>query len=488
MVTTRSQSRRMNEQQQQAFDALQATVQQLQDQLTAATTDATQQRALLQAAQNQIATLQNPALPQGNVTFATSPALTNNTVINLESKIGYKLYETAIAPVHSTKFDGTKTEVQVFRDHVQVKASEQGWNTGTGNIFQIPDTSVTPQVSRDIIYRTQEVSTEQIKTFAATIINSNDRATQNNAWACKSLFASITDKLAKRVTADKTAYTMNNVPVAALLFKVIILKSETAGRASINAMMEELKGLDQKIQGMTIDAFNEFVNDTVTAIASYGEVVPDSFLIDFIFQAYKSSDDEIFNHHFAKEQRKYLKEEATYTSKSLLEEGEKEYNSRRFDRDRPWGALSKEQEEIIALTANLQSMEKKVSQFVKSSKSIKNTSPPTKNVTQERRTSVSNVPKWKLSPMYKGKKYNPGDSINVNGKTFYFCPNHHRGDHHNNKYTGMWVAHKPEECNKGDETPIANESNVEESPQEEVEEVDTYQAALTEVELESDEE
>ena len=194
MVTTRSQSRRMNEQQQQAFNALQATVQQLQNQLTAATTDATQQRTLLQAAQNQIATLQNPVQAQGNVTFATSPALTNNTVINLESKIGYKLYETAIAPVHSTKFDGTKTEVQVFRDHVQVKASEQGWNTGTGNIFQIPDTSVTPQVSRDIIYRTQEVSTEQIKTFAATIINSNDRATQNNVWDCKSLFASITDK------------------------------------------------------------------------------------------------------------------------------------------------------------------------------------------------------------------------------------------------------------------------------------------------------
>lgn len=490
----------MNEQQQEAFDALQASVQQLQAQLANATRDATQQSALLQAAQAEIAALQqnqqnqNPGQnQQQNVTFATSPALANSSIVDLEDKVGIKVYDAAIEPVHSTKFDGSKTEVQVFRDRVQVKAKEQGWSSGTGNIFTIPDTSVTPSVTRDIIYRTQEVTTEQIETFAATFIGVNNRAEQNNAWACKSLFASISDKLSKRVTADKAAYTVNDVPVAALLFKVIILKSETAGKASINALLDELKDLDNKIKGMQIDDFNEFVNENLTAIASYGETVPDTFLIDYIFQGYKNSDDEVFNNHFIKQQRKFLKEEVHYTAKSLLEEGEKEFNSRRLDKSRPWGALSKEEEQIIALTANLQTMEKKFSQLSKSTKALKNTpkdSTTRKDTQQERRTSVSNVPKWKLSPMYKGKKYKHGDSIEVNGKTFYFCKYHHRGAHHNNKYSGMWVTHKPDECNKkDDDAPVANQSTVEDPEQEEEEEdVDTYQAALAQVELDSDEE
>ena len=30
-----------------------------------------------------------------------------------------------------------------------------------------------------------------------------------------------------------------------------------------------------------------------------------------------------------------------------------------------------------------------------------------------------------------------------------------------NKYLGMWVTHKPDECNKKYDVPVANQSNVE---------------------------
>ena len=89
---------------------------------------------------------------------------------------------------------------------------------------------------------------------------------------------------------------------------------------------------------------------------SYFETVLNTFLIDFIFQAYKNGDDKIFWHHFDKEYQKYLKEESTYTSQLLLAECEKEYYFRSYDRDRPWGALPKEKEEIVAWTENLQSL------------------------------------------------------------------------------------------------------------------------------------
>lgn len=75
--------------------------------------------------------------------------------------------------------------------------------------------------------------------------------------------------------------------------------------------MDELKDLPNKIQGVKIDEFNEFVNNIVTTIISYGESIQETFLINYIFDGYKNSDDAVFNHHFEKEFRKYLKEEVT---------------------------------------------------------------------------------------------------------------------------------------------------------------------------------
>lgn len=70
-----------------------------------------------------------------NPTFATSPSLLNAHIVDLNTKLGYKLHETAINAVYSTHFDGSKEEVQELRDHVHTKAIEQGWSSGPGNIF-----------------------------------------------------------------------------------------------------------------------------------------------------------------------------------------------------------------------------------------------------------------------------------------------------------------------------------------------------------------
>jgi hypothetical protein len=53
----------------------------------------------------------------------------------------------------------------------------------------------------------------------------------------------------------------------------------------------------------------------------------------------------------------------------------------------------------------------------------------------------------------------------------------------------MWVTHKPDECNsKPDTSPVANESNVEATDEGGTQEEQIYEAALAQVELESDSE
>ena len=65
----------------------------------------------------------------------------------LDAKLGTKIYEAAIEAIHSTPFNGTSEDVQVFHNHVFKKATDQVWRNGAGNIFSIVDTTVTPNVS-----------------------------------------------------------------------------------------------------------------------------------------------------------------------------------------------------------------------------------------------------------------------------------------------------------------------------------------------------
>ena len=48
---------------------------------------------------------------------------------------------------------------------------------------------------------------------------------------------------------------------------------------------------------------------------------------------------------------------------------------------------------------------------------------------------VVGIPKWKLET----KVANPGDTMVLNGNTYYWCPTHHD--------VVMWVSHKTYTCN-----------------------------------------
>ena len=93
--------------------------------------------------------------------------------------------------------------------------------------------------------------------------------------------------------------------------------------------------------------------------------------------------------------------------------------------------ISREQEEIIALTANIKVMEKKITTISKN----QNKNPCwgrelVKDTNTKRSNSVKAIPKWRLNTMYKRKQYSPGESITVDNG---ICPHHHHGPHHQGK-------------------------------------------------------
>ena len=206
-----------------------------------------------------------------HVAFALNPIRASTNVIDMTSKDGMKLYKLGLEKVHSLCFDGKPENVNFFRATVHKKALDCGWYDTWGNIFNIVDTSVTPNKTYDIVYQTQEVPLTAIEDFARTnIVNQQNRAAQNNHMAVKSLFASLDEDMMKRMLADEISYTIQNIAVAPLLFRTIISKSEMPGRGQVKVLKDQFKELPDKIKGMDIETFNDHARGINTSLAAFG--------------------------------------------------------------------------------------------------------------------------------------------------------------------------------------------------------------------------
>ena len=240
-----------------------------------------------------------------HVAFALNPIRASTNVIDMTSKDGMKLYKLGLEKVHSLCFDGKPENVNFFRATVHKKALDCGWYDTWGNIFNIVDTSVTPNKTYDIVYQTQEVPLTAIEDFArSNIVNQQNRAAQNNHMAVKSLFASLDEDMMKRMLADEISYTIQNIAVAPLLFRTIISKSEMPGRGQVKVLKDQFKELPDKIKGMDIETFNDHVRGINTSLAAFGHQLPNDDLVQDLLAAYKHSDDHHFNEHFKKKEVK----------------------------------------------------------------------------------------------------------------------------------------------------------------------------------------
>ena len=316
----------------------------------------------------------------------------------------------------------------------------------------------------------------------ANIINQTTRKVQNNFNAVQCLESSIDSTMKKRILADKENCKIAGVIIAALIFNVIMIKSEPSGMGTVRALKQEIRALESVIPNMKIDQFNDHVNGLITTLSSHGVAMPD--LIDHLFAAYRKAADSKFREHITDIEHKWLRGEpqyANYTADQLMADALAEFNLRVSDKSSPWGALSEEQEEILLLKAEI----KKVTADYRKKKNRSSTSTAgTANQSQSQgqegndNSSKANVPKWKLVPSKDGTK-----TMVKNGKTYHWC------QHHYDK--GMWALHEPKECKNRkedyNETPSKTmQAHMAEDSDEDS--LDEIQAAIAILAQDSDEE
>jgi hypothetical protein len=419
---------------------LRAEVLALQDAATAASlavADATAAAALAAttatAAAVQQATAaavqQGAAAPPRRV-FSLAPALANtNAFRDLTTANGMKHFKGAVEPLNSHPFDFVDgADLQVFLDLVLTKSQVWGWNT----IFNIPvKDGVTGQTqSWNLLNHYGMVPLASVKAHAMTYYSAETKEAQDSFMLCQCLLKSLAVDFLKIITANADAYHLpaivavtGDIPSGPLLLKLIISRAHVDTLATVSFLRTSLTVLDEKMVALDSDvvAFNTYVRAQVRALNQRNQTTSD-LLINLI-KGYKKAEDVEFQDLIRRMVNDY-EEGKDVTIKSLMDATDNKYRTRLLNKE--WSAPTKEQEQIVALTAQVVQLTS-----IKRPQQPKKSAPggaPKKNKKDNKWAWKDTLPKdgEPTTKLFEGKQYH------VN------CPFH----------KDQWVCHTLEECLK----------------------------------------
>ena len=379
-----------------------------------------------------------PAGPEGplEIHFARTPAQAKTGMLNYATSEGMKIYNAAVAPL-STRYSGNTSDMHIFLKSVGKRGKLFGWQ----NIINVP----TAEANRDLTEQYGLITLNEIRAHAETYEAARGRDAQNASQMYDFLESSISDNAKLMVLSDFADYTImaadgTQICNGPMFLKVIIRNTTVDTRSTVYHIRENLNNLDTKMLEVTYDIenFNIYVTSQIEQLAARGEN-PD-FLIN-LFTAYMAVPDKKFVEYIEKQKDKFDEGEDV-TTKKLMQVALTKFKDRK--RSDTWQAPTPQDEEIMALNAEIIELKKVQSAGGKGAKSGQKGN----EVKKSHKAKMAEKYAWKLVPPASGEP----KTKEVNKKTYHFCP------HHNNE-CGAWVIHHPSKCDrreaKGKDTPAA---------------------------------
>ena len=361
-----------------------------------------------------------------------------------------KLYNKAIAPLEEN-FDGEADNLAVFLASVRDRARRFNWH----RLITVP---IDDGTTRNFLTHYGQVSLENTRAHALTYVNTPTRDAQDNDMFYYFLADSLTNDFRTTVLLYADVYSVTNVPVASSLLKQIIILTRVDNPAStmhIREMLIESKRKLLILKG-NITEFNQWVHKQMGRLHAREQEAVD--LLYYLWKAYKAAPDDEFVVYIKDLKSQCDDGRATFTAEDLMVRAENKYEARLLHEENAWGKPTEEQEKIVAMTAEINSLKKerrspttkKDKDKAATKKSATKKAPAKKTKEQKKKTND----KW----AWKGKPPKETDSKENNAfvKTFesnkyYWCKNHNNG-------AGMWTLHHPSDCEAGKSTtePSAN--------------------------------
>ena len=353
-----------------------------------------------------------------------------------------KLYNKAISPLEE-KFDGEADNLAVFLASVRDRARRFNWH----RLITVP---IDDGTTRNILTHYGQVSLENTRAHATTYVNTPTRDAQDNDMFYYFLADSLTNEFRTTVLLYSEVYTVTNVPVASSLLKQIIILTRVDNPAStmhIREMLIESKRKLLLLKG-NVTEFNQWVRKQMGRLHAREQEAVD--LLYYLWKAYKAAPDEEFVTYIKDLKSQCDDGRATFTAEDLMVRAENKYEARLLDEENAWGKPTEEQEKIVAMSAEINSLKKE-----RSTAPSKASKPKEKAKKQAPKKAASKKPadnkKKKSNDKWAWKNKPPKDTDTMENnaytkmfesKKYFWCTNHNNG-------SGMWTLHHPNECESG---------------------------------------
>jgi hypothetical protein len=415
-----------------------ALLQQMQEQISALQIDLAASAAATLAATNAAAaaTAALAGLPPTGAPnpgtaapiFALSPAMANaGAFLNLSTSTGAKLFKIGAEPL-SRSFDFVDpSDLQVFLDLLKTKSKVQGWS----RIFTVPVEVDGVTTNHSLLHNYGVIPLASVALDAATYVNAESKVAQDSFMLFQCIFASLDTEFLKLVTTEALHYHIVDtkapqeppIPCGALLLKIIIMKAHVDTRATVSFIRTALSSLDTKMMALDSDIskFNAYVKTQVIALEARGETTTD--LLVNVFKGYETAQDSEFA-LFIKRKKDAYDEGGDITVTSLMDAAENKFKTRVLLKT--WSAPTKEQEQILALTAQVNQL-----RITKAAPQKDKRAPKDPKAKQDRDQ------KWAWKKVLP-KEGEPVTKV-VDGKTYHLACEHH---------PKQWVCHTTAECSK----------------------------------------
>lgn len=356
--------------------------------------------------------------------FALAPALVGaDQPMDYSTRAGQHLYATATTEL-PYKFNGKETSLPAFLQAVRDRSSQSGWD----DIFEI----TTDAGPRNLLVHYGEITIENVRADALLdYIGQPVRNAQISHQIYQCLKKSISPDVAERMVTESANFMINDVsdgPAFLMtLIQVYFVQTE-AQPAAIRLLISDAYHLIAELD-YDIDTFNTTINSYVQKLAANGHQTVDLFA--HMMKAYREVPDKHFQNYINNKIDNHFDNTNRLTTSQFMTFAKDKYKE--MITDNTWMKSKDVQEQLVALTAQMEMMEKKNQQLhLKLKKKIDaaqttRTTKVAKSINKKQQDKWA----WKDKPPRKGDK----TQKQFDGKQYHWCPIHKK-----------WTLHKPEEC------------------------------------------
>ena len=289
-----------------------------------------------------------PAQPLLWVLDAHTPSLTSMTPTQVQWQRSYTTMQFRRSKANSTR---EADNLAVFLASVSDRARRFNWQW----LITMP---IGDGTTRNLLTHYGQVSLENTRAHTMTYVNTPTRDVQDNNMFYYFLADSLTNDFRTTVLLYTDVYTMANVPITSTLLKQVIILTRVDNPAStihIREMLIESKSKLLLLKG-NITKFNQWVRKQMGRPHACEQEAVD--LLYYLWKAYKAAPDDEFV-VYIKDLKSHCDDgQATFMAEDLIVRAENKYEARLLDEENIWGKPTEDQEKIVAMTAEINSLKK----------------------------------------------------------------------------------------------------------------------------------